>query len=79
MSVVTSIAVYFVIWWIVLFAVLPWGVKVPENPEPGHATSAPEKPMLLRKALWTTLIAGVIWLGFFLVNRFDLISFRDWS
>jgi predicted secreted protein len=79
MSIVTSIAVYFVIWWIVLFAVLPWGVKVPENPEPGHATSAPEKPMLVRKALWTTLIAAIVWLGFFLVNYFELFSFRDWQ
>ena len=43
MSVATGIAVYFVIWWIVLFAVLPWGVKIPDNPERGHATSAPEK------------------------------------
>jgi predicted secreted protein len=76
MSIVTGIAVYFVIWWIVLFAVLPFGVKIPEKPEPGHATSAPEKPLLLRKALWTTLIAAVIWTGFFLVNYFDLFSFR---
>ena len=78
MSVPTAIAVYFVIWWIVLFAVLPWGVKVPDQPEPGHATSAPEKPDLLRKALWTSLIAAVIWAGFFFVNYFELFSFRDW-
>jgi predicted secreted protein len=79
MSIVTSIAVYFVIWWIVLFAVLPWGVKVPDNPEPGHATSAPEQPMLVRKALWTSFIAAIVWLGFFLVNYFELFSFRDWQ
>jgi predicted secreted protein len=78
MSVVTGIAAYFVIWWIVLFAVLPWGVKIPDNPEPGHATSAPERPQLGRKALWTTAISAVIWLGFFLVNYYDLISFRRW-
>jgi predicted secreted protein len=78
MSVPTAIAVYFVIWWIVLFAVLPWGVKVPDQPEPGHATSAPVKPDLLRKAMWTSLIAAVIWAGFFFVNYFGLFSFRDW-
>ena len=78
MSIMTGIAVYFVIWWIVLFTVLPWGVKIPDNPERGHATSAPEKPQLGRKALWTTLITTVIWGGFFLVNYFELISFRDW-
>jgi predicted secreted protein len=77
MSIPTGIAVFFVIWWIVLFAVLPFGVKIPEKPGPGHATSAPEKPLLLRKALWTTLITAAIWTGFFLVNYFDLFSFRD--
>ena len=57
----TGVMVYVVIWWMVLLTVLPWGVKVPENPEPGHATSAPQNPMMWRKALITTLIAAVLW------------------
>jgi len=27
MAIATAIAIYFLIWWIVLFAVLPWGVR----------------------------------------------------
>ena len=27
MNVATGIAIYFIIWWVVLFAVLPWGVR----------------------------------------------------
>ena len=27
MAVATAIAIYFLIWWVVLFAVLPWGVR----------------------------------------------------
>jgi predicted secreted protein len=27
MSLATAIAIYFIIWWVVLFAVLPWGVR----------------------------------------------------
>jgi predicted secreted protein len=57
----TGVMVYVVIWWMVLLTVLPWGVKVPENPDPGHATSAPQNPMMWRKALITTLIAAVLW------------------
>lgn len=57
----TGVMVYIVIWWMVLLTVLPWGVKVPDNPEPGHATSAPQNPMMWRKALITTLIAAVLW------------------
>jgi predicted secreted protein len=77
MTLVTGIATYIVIWWIVLFAVLPWGVKPPEELVPGQADSAPENPRLLMKAGVTTLIAGVIWLGIFLLVSSDWISFRE--
>jgi predicted secreted protein len=72
----TGVIVYVIVWWVVIFMVLPWGAKPPENPEPGHAPSAPENPQLLRKALATTLIAAVIWLGIYVLVESDLISFR---
>jgi predicted secreted protein len=77
MTLATSIAIYVVVWWVVLFAVLPWGVKPPETLVPGQADSAPENPRLLLKAAVTTVIAGVIWAGIYLVVRSDWISFRD--
>ena len=27
MAIATAIAIYFLIWWLALFAVLPWGVR----------------------------------------------------
>ena len=60
----------------VLFAVLPWGVRVPEKPEIGHATSAPERPMLWRKAGITSLISAVLWLAAYALIRSDLIPLR---
>lgn len=60
----------------VIFAVLPWGVKVPEDPKPGHAPSAPERPMLWRKALITTGIAAVLWGIAYYVIESDLIPLR---
>ncbi len=72
----TGIMVYVMIWWVVLFTVLPWGIKVPENPEPGHATSAPEKPLLVRKFTITTVIATLLWgIAYYLIDS-GLISFR---
>jgi predicted secreted protein len=73
----TGIAIYFTIWWVVIFAVLPWGVRPPEHVEKGHASGAPANPQLGRKALITTAISAVIWLGIDLVVRSDLISFRE--
>lgn len=60
MTWVTGVAVYVVIWWLVLFTVLPWGVRPPENPVPGQATSAPDRPRLLLKFVVTTAISGVV-------------------
>jgi predicted secreted protein len=48
---------YLVSWWVLLFMVLPFWVKTSENPIVGHAPSAPEKPMLKRKFMVTTLLA----------------------
>ncbi len=69
--------VYLVIWWVVIFAVLPWGVRVPETHEPGHATSAPEDPKLGRKAAITTAISAVIWIGVYLIVQSDLVTLRE--
>ncbi|SEF91754.1 DUF1467 family protein [Bosea lathyri] len=68
MTIVGGLALYFVIWWTVLFAVLPFGVhsqaetgNVTEGTEPG----APVLPGLLKKALITSVIAafvfGLVW------------------
>jgi predicted secreted protein len=65
------------IWWVVIFAVLPWGVRVPETHQPGHATSAPERPLLWRKAAITTAIAAVIWIGVYLLVESDLVTLRE--
>lgn len=77
MTLVTGIATYVVIWWIVLFAVLPWGAHPPEQPEVGHASSAPERPRLVLKALVTTLVAAVVWAGLYWLIQSDLITFRE--
>jgi predicted secreted protein len=62
----TGLAVYFVIWWIVLFAILP--IRIRTQAEGGHVVpgteaSAPERPRLLLKAGLTTIVAGVVFLG----------------
>ncbi len=76
MTAVESVVVYVILWWTVLFAVLPWGVRPPDRAPLGHALGAPEHPGLWRKALWTTVVAAVIWLGVYALVASDLISFR---
>ena len=76
MSWITGAAVYLVTWWIVLFAVLPFGVRQEENPRAGLDRGAPARPHMGLKLLATTLVSGVVWLGFYLAVREGLIDFR---
>lgn len=72
----TGVMVYIVVWWVVLFAVLPWGVRVPEQQEAGHASSAPANPRLWLKGAITTVVAAVIWVGIYYVVESDWLPFR---
>jgi predicted secreted protein len=76
MNWVESIVVYVLIWWVVIFAVLPFGIRAPEELVPGQATGAPARPRIWLKAVITTIAAAVIWLAIFFVIRSDWISFR---
>ena len=77
MPLATAIAVFFLIWWIVLFAVLPWGVhRQDEDGEiaPGTDPGAPALPNLRRKLLWTTLASFVIFAGCYVVAVERLVT-----
>lgn len=57
-----AVALYFVIWWTLLFAVLPLRNQPETRPDrlvPGQDPGAPAAPRLREKALWTTLFAGI--------------------
>ncbi|MGH1481113.1 MAG: DUF1467 family protein [Geminicoccales bacterium] len=57
MSIFTTALTFVIIWWLVLFMVLPFGAAPSEEVQHGHASSAPAKPRMLIKLLITTLIA----------------------
>lgn len=70
MRIGTAIAIYFVIWWTVLFAVLPLKIRTQgEAGEvvPGSESSAPARPQLLLKAALTSVLAGIVFLGLWAV------------
>ena len=58
-----GLALFFIIWWTLLFAVLPFGIRsqveageVVKGSEPG----APAAPKLREKAIWTTIVASIV-------------------
>jgi predicted secreted protein len=73
MQVGTALAFYFLIWWVTLFAVLPWGVRNQEEAgevTPGTDPGAPASHRLGRKLVWTTAIAtGLFGILYFVYTR----------
>jgi predicted secreted protein len=66
MTIAMGIAVYFTIWWTVLFAVLPLRIRSQHETgeiTPGTDPGAPIAPGLLGKAVMTTLISAVLFVG----------------
>ena len=64
MPVATALAIFFLIWWVVLFAVLPWGIKSQHEGQdiaPGTDPGAPAKARIGWKLLWTTVAAAAIY------------------
>jgi len=79
MSVATVIAIYFIIWWVVLFAILPWGVHSQHESgdvAPGTDPGAPAVHLVWRKLLWTTVTAAVLFGIVAAVYKADLIPFE---
>lgn len=61
-TITTTIAIYFLIWWLVLFTVLPWGVTAQgENSVPGTDPGAPTVHRLGARLIWTTVISAMIY------------------
>ncbi|MGC6516556.1 MAG: DUF1467 family protein [Candidatus Puniceispirillaceae bacterium] len=77
MDIVSGIVVYILLWWWVLFMVLPFGAKAPEVIEKGHATSAPERPRLIKKMLITSVIAACLWFGADALISSGIFTFRE--
>lgn len=80
MSVTTAIAIYFLIWWITLFVVLPWGIRSQEeggDVVPGSDPGAPSIPRLWWKLLWTTAVSATVFAMLYIVHLYKLITFDD--
>ena len=80
MSVSFAIAIYVVIWWTVLFAILPIGVRTQGEDGtivPGTPESAPTRPRLLRVVLLTTLVSGLVFVGLWAAVRYGLIDLEQ--
>jgi predicted secreted protein len=67
---VSSIVLYLMIWWIVLFTVLPFGIQKEDQQVDGCDKGAPKKTHLRIKLLATSIIALILWsLATYILNK----------
>ncbi|OLP43242.1 DUF1467 family protein [Rhizobium oryziradicis] len=80
MSWLTSGAIYFIVWWVTLFAVLPIGVRTQDDESqvvPGTVASAPAKFRFFRVMAVTTLVSAIIVGGWNFCSSYFGVSFAD--
>lgn len=66
-----GVAVYFIIWWLTLFLVLPFGFRSQQDvgeKVPGTVASAPARHRVFRTFGVTTLVAAVIFVAWYVVS-----------
>ena len=56
----TFLVIFVILWWLILFLILPIGVKKEQSVEFGNDPGAPNNPMLKKKFLITTIVALII-------------------
>lgn len=80
MSWVTGGAIYFILWWITLFAVLPFSTHTQEDEQhivPGTMASAPARFRFWRVMAVNSLVAAVIFFGWNWSSAYFGFSFAD--
>ena len=81
MSISGAIVTYLILWWMVLFMVLPWGISRvdPDQLLPGEDPASPAKANMLKKLAATTIITFVLFGLVYLIITSGIISFRPES
>lgn len=80
MSIVSGIAIYFIIWWVTLFTILPIGVRSQKEAADvtlGTEHGAPVRAQLPFKIGLTTLVASVIFGLFYYLVAYSGIGLDD--
>ncbi|MDP3547993.1 DUF1467 family protein [Phreatobacter sp. HK31-P] len=80
MSIAAAVAIYFIIWWLTLFAILPFGVRSQVEAGaviPGSEPGAPHRTAMLRNVIWTTIVAAILFGLYYANYTLGIITLDD--
>ncbi|HXI87903.1 MAG TPA: DUF1467 family protein [Parvularculaceae bacterium] len=81
MNIVGAIVIYIMVWWVIVFAVLPWGVRgrweSPDDGVKGAEPGAPAVTHLKKKLLITSVIAFGVTVVLVALISAGFVNFRE--
>lgn len=80
MTLLSAFFIYFIIWWLALLVVMPFGVTTQEEAgdvEPGTVASAPAVPMLARRLIAASVLAAIVFAIYYWIWVNSLITLDD--
>ncbi|MDP2802916.1 MAG: DUF1467 family protein [Phreatobacter sp.] len=80
MSIAAALAIYFIIWWLVLFVVLPFGVRSQIEAGrvvPGSDPGAPQRTVMRNKLIATSLVAAVVFTLYYINFIYGFLTLDD--
>ncbi|MCT7375787.1 DUF1467 family protein [Chelativorans salis] len=80
MNWISLAAVFFIVWWVMLFVSLPVGLRTQDDEKDvvlGTTSSAPRGPHMLRAIVRATLLTAIVVAVFYVVTRVLGYSFDD--
>ena len=77
MSITGSLIIFVLIWWIIFFSLLPIDVdRKHKQMVEGVDKGSPENPKIIKKIIYTTIISSVIFIGIFILVKYDYLNLR---
>ena len=79
MSVTGSIVIYVILWWLILFTVLPRDINSQKDKDyivQGTDPGAPSNPNIVKKLIITTAITSILFAIIYFLNYFDILNVR---
>mgnify|MGYP001383246011 FL=1 len=77
MSITGSLIIFVLIWWIIFFSLLPIDVdRQHKEMVEGVDKGSPENPKIIKKIIYTTIITSIIFIGIFMLVKYDYFNLR---
>lgn len=78
MDITNAFFIYLLVWWVMLFTILPLGVQRNTETGKGHDAGAPVNPQLKKKVIINSIVSAVIVGVIWILVDFHIITWGEW-